>query len=749
MEKNQANKWVVFAYGLPDHATPGQPITGDAANITANVRIDGGAANAVDDTNPTELEAGYYVFDTSAVESNGDLLSIHPVSATPNVQVIGVPGSVYTRPPNFNEMGIESDGDLTQVNSLAGHTAQTADHTAAIADVPTVAEFNARTLAAAAYFDPAADTVANVTTVATTTTNTDMRGTDSAATAANLAIVDTNVDDTLLDTGDIITSVAAIGSTSGGALNIEITSDNTLSPIKGVSFVGVENSGTFASIEADDGVYHEIGDATNAIDIVYQTNVGGTRAGVEIDFKGYLNSANDSITIQAYDFVGATWDTRLTLVGQNGATNVAETIKLLLKHTGTGADLGIVLIRFVNTGQTGPTLFVDELLIAAVNTSNSVGYANGRVFINTGVSNTGTVSFVDGVGDNPVSTTTALKTIADNIGLKGIQILPGSAITLSQAFDAFEFMGFNYSVNLNGQSVNQSSFNGAFIIGNDSGTNPGFLIFKECSMSANTLGKYALLGCVVTDVITLAEEENYVWTNCEGGTAGNAGLDFNSVLNASNVTLSYWSGDLEVQNMGQGTGIYDLKITGNGVITLNANCTGGTLTYAGDIKIIDNSGGAVTIVSGNIGDIIVDTAEIGVAGAGLTDLGGMSTGMQAEINTEADTALTDYDGPTNAEFEARTPTATQLAYIVANAATAVSVTFTTAGGSTTAAVLNLVDEASASNADDQYNGRVLYFTDGTLKGVVTDITDYVGSTKVATITAIPLAPESTHNARLV
>jgi len=52
-----------------------------------------------------------------------------------------------------------------------------------IADVPTVSEFNARTLVAASYFDPAADTVANVTTVAT---NTDMRGTDSAALASVL-----------------------------------------------------------------------------------------------------------------------------------------------------------------------------------------------------------------------------------------------------------------------------------------------------------------------------------------------------------------------------------------------------------------------------------------------------------------------------------------------------------------------------------------------------------------------------------
>lgn len=38
-------------------------------------------------------------------------------------------------------------------------------------------------------------------------------------------------------------------------------------------------------------------------------------------------------------------------------------------------------------------------------------------------------------------------------------------------------------------------------------------------------------------------------------------------------------------------------------------------------------------------DIETDTAEIGVAGAGLSDLGGMSTGMKAEIESEANDAL--------------------------------------------------------------------------------------------------------------
>jgi len=167
-------------------------------------------------------------------------------------------------------------------------------------------------------------------------------------------------------------------------------------------------------------------------------------------------------------------------------------------------------------------------------------------------------------------------------------------------------------------------------------------------------------------------------------------------------------------------------------------------------------------------------ARIGAAGAGLTNInlpnqtmditgditgnlsgnvtgtiGELAAQAKADVNAEADTALSDYDGPTNAEMEARTPTAAQLAYIVSNAATGMPVTFTTAGGSTTVAVIDEIDGAAGSATSDQYNGRLLVFTDGTLKGVVTDITDYVGSTTTATITAIPFAPTSSHNARLI
>jgi len=108
MQKNTAGKWVVFAWTTADNL----PKTGDALNITANIRIDGGIANAVDDTNPTELEDGYYIFDITAAEANGDNLVLCPASSTSGVQVIGVPGAIWTSPPNFEKLSIDASGKV-------------------------------------------------------------------------------------------------------------------------------------------------------------------------------------------------------------------------------------------------------------------------------------------------------------------------------------------------------------------------------------------------------------------------------------------------------------------------------------------------------------------------------------------------------------------------------------------------------------------------------------------------------------
>jgi hypothetical protein len=69
--------------------------------------------------------------------------------------------------PTVEQIRAELDDNSTKLAAILLDTAE-------IANVPTVTQFNARTLLAADYFDPASDAVANVTLVDTTTTNTDM-----------------------------------------------------------------------------------------------------------------------------------------------------------------------------------------------------------------------------------------------------------------------------------------------------------------------------------------------------------------------------------------------------------------------------------------------------------------------------------------------------------------------------------------------------------------------------------------------
>jgi hypothetical protein len=80
----------------------------------------------------------------------------------------------------------------------------------AVYDPPTNAEMEARTLVAASYFDPAADVVAHVTLCDTCTTNTDMRGTNSAA----LASVCTEGRLAELDAANLPTDIADVPTTA-------------------------------------------------------------------------------------------------------------------------------------------------------------------------------------------------------------------------------------------------------------------------------------------------------------------------------------------------------------------------------------------------------------------------------------------------------------------------------------------------------------------------------------------------------
>jgi hypothetical protein len=84
--KNAAQKIHVYAYD----STTGAAKTGDQAQITAYVSLDG-VANAVDDTNPAQVDAtnmpGVYVFDLTAAETNCDSFALYAKSSTSNIRL--------------------------------------------------------------------------------------------------------------------------------------------------------------------------------------------------------------------------------------------------------------------------------------------------------------------------------------------------------------------------------------------------------------------------------------------------------------------------------------------------------------------------------------------------------------------------------------------------------------------------------------------------------------------------------------
>lgn len=92
MIKNQDGLLRVFAFV---QAT-GAPVTGDAANITCKYQLNGGSRVALADTNPTEQEDGFYMFNVLAAENNGVTVHFYPESATSGVRVICDSHNPYT-----------------------------------------------------------------------------------------------------------------------------------------------------------------------------------------------------------------------------------------------------------------------------------------------------------------------------------------------------------------------------------------------------------------------------------------------------------------------------------------------------------------------------------------------------------------------------------------------------------------------------------------------------------------------------
>lgn len=405
---------------------------------------------------------------------------------------------------------------------------------------------------------------------------------------------------------------------------------------------GVQSANTVSSTEELDGTRHEHTDDGGVMDLYYQFDVGAGIA-TEVKVTGYLQGNNDDLEVYGYDWVSVGWKRIGTFAGQASANNVVNSYDLLVDMVGSGANEGVVRVRFTDGAFTlsSAVLAIDQILVEFA--QGIEGYESGAVWLDTNRSNTNTVRGIDGTSTNPVSTIAAVNTLLASTNLARIQVAPNSSFTLAASQENQKFIGDNWTLALGGQSISGSYFEGADISG--IGTGASEIHFDHCHFGAITLPPCDCENCVFESTFTVGTAGNFFFENCKSGVAGSSTwiFDYGALLNSSNLNMRDYSGGVHVHNMGAGTGTYNMSLEGNGQLIINANCSAtSTIAMRGNFTVTDNAGGAVTLSDNARWDV---DQERGTNGANTTvpDAAGTAAALHATTDGKIDTV----DGKTD------------------------------------------------------------------------------------------------------
>ena len=301
----------------------------------------------------------------------------------------------------------------------------------------------------------------------------------------------------------------------------------------------------------------------------------------------------------------------------------------------------------------------DEVLTGAThNVVNSAGrrlrtlqdvgnYTGGAVWINTSSANTGSTFPDDGTFLNPVQSLANALTVANAAtqAIKRFFLMDGSSITLASTFSGYHFGGDSYILALGGQDVSNTVFEHFDVIsGVCTGTLPHFLY--------GSFGAITLPPCTVREVgfsgtVTVGSAGDFFFIDCFSEVAGSATptIDMGAGVGATNMSIRRWSGGLTFNNVQAGD-VISLDAISGGTITVNG--TGGSINIRGMVRVVDNSGGTVTITQTQVinSENINAQADLALSDVGLTttitgriDAAISTRATPAQVNTEVVDAL--------------------------------------------------------------------------------------------------------------
>lgn len=662
--------------------------------------------SAYEDDNATEITAGITLGVDHDSVAGLNLLTIVATGGNgfetgkdySMVITTGTVGGVSVVGEVVGEFSLDLSAALKAVDLLnnLGGTAQTGDNfarlgapagasvSADIADVPTNSEFNARTLLASAYFDPAADTVNALVQGFLTTSITETSAGRIAnnfdffydnANAQTAQVVDDvggggggGTDWTASERNEIRGRLGVTGTTAAGGntptlstqvsvddandkLDTIIVTQENQNPVEqdrtsDVVTTGTE-TGTSANTLLQDGTEWVLTSIAGGIDAVLIFNIG-TDSEIPSSYHtvAYFDSGKGrALQIQAFNFNQNAYENRGGV--QNNAASLHDiSLGLTDSHVrrGQGGTPGVdgdVRIRFlydltvsgkvsagddwhidvshVNWIKSGTTL--GDFLDVLNNANPQRNYGLGAITIDTENGVPGTDVGINGTPGNPSNNITDARILADALGFNRY-VLEGfiTVLTLDQNYDNWQFMSvvFGGTVNGNGQSTDGAVFlnmqlEGAFV---------GEIDCTQCSLKGiTTEGFFQQCTLPQNPSVTLTGNSNFRGCDSTLPGVGNPGIDANNVAGLS-VSFTKYAGGLDLSNLDNAANV---TVSGRGSLALTDAATTATVIVSGHMRLT----GALP------------------TGINLTDT--------ARIDTEQiDTAFEDYDGPTNAEMNART-----------------------------------------------------------------------------------------------
>ena len=296
---------------------------------------------------------------------------------------------------------------------------------------------------------------------------------------------------------------------------------------------------------------------------------------------------------------------------------------------------------------------------ASIQESSQLAEYGGRVTVDL-ISGTNSTDYPYGTSKTPTSTIANALTIADDIGVKVIEVR-GSSTTLPQEMNGYEIIaGVTDSVGAKllptvtlsaSEGADNCQFEGFEIVGATDVAGSVFgNLYRSCLINGLTGATGVARDCKLAGTIQV---EYSIDVQGSYGTVA-----FNVSGTNARLTVPDFSGSMTIAGMASGTAVAIIGVV-SGIVTIDLSCTAGTIVIANADQVIDNTEGQpsrpdITILQDSGGGSGLTAQQVweydissistdGVAGKELLDASGAGSGADVNIVSVNGVAVTDID----------------------------------------------------------------------------------------------------------